>query len=236
VDNEATAANDAPNAEVGLRASFQSSYLRRYMILAAVCLGMSAWFAYDGFIGYPAKLERSEAFAQLGDLPGRQLEDRWTEIAEENGWSKRRPEKSPEEIEGDIREQYFWSALTLLLGIPALYFLVRSRGSWVERTGDGIATSWGQAFKFADVTNLNKRRWERKGIAVAAYTDAGEGKTFTFDDFKFEREPLGKMLRDLESHLADEQITGGLSEVAADARRAEEKAVEEEAAQESKED
>ncbi|HBE69951.1 MAG TPA: hypothetical protein DDW52_17535 [Planctomycetaceae bacterium] len=206
------------------------------MILAAVCLGMSAWFAYDGFIGYPAKLERSEAFAQLGDLPGRQLEDRWTEIAEENGWSKRRPEKSPEEIEGDIREQYFWSALTLLLGIPALYFLVRSRGSWVERTGDGIATSWGQAFKFADVTNLNKRRWERKGIAVAAYTDAGEGKTFTFDDFKFEREPLGKMLRDLESHLADEQITGGLSEVAADARRAEEKAVEEEAAQESKED
>ena len=32
------------------------------------------------------------------------------------------------------------------------------------------------------------------------------------DDFKFDREPLGKMLRDLESQLRPEQIVGGPAE------------------------
>ncbi len=218
-------ANDQDSPPDGLpRANFQSSYLTRYSLLAAVCLGMCAWFAYDGFVAYPKKLVVAEAFEEVADLSGPELEDRWNEITSEKGWESRRPEKKAEEIRSDITEQYFWSAITLALGIPALVLLFRSRGSWVQRTENGLETSWGQTVKFADVQSLNKRRWQKKGIARATYLDGGATRYFTFDDFKFEREPLGQILRDLEDTLTDEQVTGGLKEVAAEAKKVAEKA------------
>ncbi|GAB5406016.1 MAG: hypothetical protein Aurels2KO_42470 [Aureliella sp.] len=225
-------ANDSSSAQAeqvdGLpRANFQKSYLTRYTLLAAVCLGMCAWFAYDGFVAYPAKLVVAQAFEEVADLSGPELEDRWNEITSEKGWKSKRPEKKAEEIRSDITEQYFWAALTFALGVPALVLLFRSRGSWVQRTESGLETSWGQTVHFADVQSLNKRRWEKKGIARAAYTDGEATRYFTFDDFKFEREPLGQILRDLEETLTDEQVTGGLKEVAAEAKKAAEKAAEE---------
>lgn len=232
MDNEASGSDSevAPSAhsgelaEVGLRANFQNGYLTRYTILAVVCLGMCAWFAYDGFVAYPAKLEVAEAFDEIADLPGKEIEERWNEITTEKGWKNRRPEKRAEEIHSDITEQYFWAALTFALGIPALVLLFRSRGSWVERTATGLKTSWGQTLEFAEVEALNKRRWEKKGIAKASFKDGDATRYFTFDDFKFDREPLGKILRDLEATLTDEQVTGGLKEVDADAKRESEKA------------
>lgn len=226
-----TDANDSANEQDSqsdgpLRANFQSSYLTRYTLLAAVCLGMCAWFAYDGFVAYPKKLVVAEAFEEVADLSGPELEDRWNEITSEKGWNSRRPEKKAEEIRSDITQQYFWSALTFALGVPALVLLFRSRGSWVQRTDDGLETSWGQKVRFADVQSLNKRRWEKKGIARAVYLDGEATRYFTFDDFKFEREPLGRILRDLEDTLTDDQVTGGLKEVAAEAKKAAEKAAE----------
>lgn len=227
MDNEASssdggvapAVDSGELAEVGLRANFQSGYLTRYTILAVVCLGMCAWFAYDGFVAYPAKLVVAKAFDEIADLPGKEIEERWNEITTEKGWKDRRPEKRAEEIQSDITEQYFWAAITFALGIPALVLLFRSRGSWVERTETGLKTSWGQTLEFAKVEALNKRRWEKKGIAKASYKEGDSTRYFTFDDFKFDREPLGKILRDLESMLTDEQVTGGLKEAAADAKR-----------------
>jgi hypothetical protein len=210
-----------------MRAEFQSGYLWRYAGLAAVSLGLAAWFAYDGFVGYPKELEKAVAFESLEDLSAMELEEQWAEITEEKGWSLKQPKPS-EEIESDINGQYFWCAIGLVVGIPALLLLIRSRGTWVESTGSGIKTSWGQEFSYADVESLNKRRWEKKGIARATYkTDQGT-KIFTFDDFKYEREPLGKMLRELEAVLTPEQITGGPTEVETDALKA--KAAEEEEA------
>ncbi|MCA9183835.1 MAG: hypothetical protein KDA51_20375, partial [Planctomycetales bacterium] len=58
------------------------------------------------------------------------------------------------------------------------------------------------------------KKWQRKGIAKATYTPVGGGSPglFIFDDFKFEREPLGRMLRELEKQLLPEQIVGGPAE------------------------
>lgn len=195
-----------------MRAEFQKNYLMRYIILAAVCLGLGAYFAYDGFIGYPKKLEIAEAYEALADLPNDELEQRWKEVTTEHNWSSSLPTKKAEEIRGDIPGQYFWGVVNLIVGAPALFLFFKSRGSWVEAVDGGVTSSWGQTMKFADVKTLNKQRWEKKGIARATYKDGEVEGTFVFDDFKFDREAIGKMLCDLEDCLEPEQITGGISE------------------------
>lgn len=195
---------------MALRAEFQKNYLMRYAALAGVCLFMAAWFGYDGFIGYPQKLQYARAYDELRSLDAAERSEKWKEVVASHGWPKDIPTKKASEIEDDIVGQYFWAGINLLAGVPALFLLLRNRGAWVEETEEGLRTSWGQSLRYGDVTQLDKKKWERKGIARASYQVAGEGsRVFVFDDFKFEREPIGKMLRDLEQVLLPEQIVGG---------------------------
>lgn len=204
------------------RANFQKNYLVRYGVLAVVCVFLGSWFAYDGLVGYPSKIPMAEAYDELRDLETEERLTKWDQVSSKNNWPSAPPTKTAAEIRDDITGQYFWSLLNLLVAIPAIIFFLRSRGSWVESTESGLTTSWGQSMSFSDVTLLNKKRWQAKGIAKASYTQDAQQKTFVFDDFKFEREPLGKILRTLEDTLEREQIVGGPTELENDAHRAEE--------------
>ena len=202
------------------RANFQSSYLTRYLIMAAICLGGGLWFAYDGFIAWPRELPAAEAYDELRDIEDAEERiSRWESLATERGWPKSTPKKSAERLRSDIQGQYLWMTICFAAGIPALVYYFASRGTWVEPTDDGLRTSWGQQVKFSEVKLLNKRRWAKKGIAKAFYTENGAAKIFTFDDFKYEREPIGQMLRSLESQLPRDRIVGGPTEAEKDAAR-----------------
>ncbi|MEM7479254.1 MAG: hypothetical protein AAF483_30080 [Planctomycetota bacterium] len=203
-----------------IRANFQTNYLYRYLIMAAVCLGGAAWFAYDGFIGYPADLPASEAYAKIREIEDADVRAaQWKEIVEENGWEKAVPEKTPGEIRADIQGQYIYGAVALLAGIPALLYFFNCRGTWIESTEKGLKSSWGQEFDFSTVTQLDKKRWAKKGIARATYSQDGQTKVFVFDDFKYDRDELGKILRQLEATVPREAITGGPTELETDAER-----------------
>ncbi|MDZ4848762.1 MAG: hypothetical protein SGI77_05675 [Pirellulaceae bacterium] len=191
------------------RANFQQSYLNRYLLLAGVLLPIALWFAYDGFIGYPKELERARKYDPLRELEPKDKKVQWQAIAKENGWSMKEPKKKGDEIADSITGQYVWGSLFLLAGGIALIYYVRSRGSWVELTATGLKTSWGQKMDFTDVTQLDKKKWETKGIAKATYRENTLNRIFVFDDFKFDREPLGKILRQLESKILRSQIVGG---------------------------
>src|SRR5690606_2464730 len=145
----------------------------RYAALAAICLLMAAWFGYDGLVGYPAQIPAAEAYDELRDLDSAKRAEEWKRIATERGLDKRTPKKTAAEIRSDIIGQYFWGGVNLLVGLPALLLWLRSRGSWVEQTDDGLPTSWGQSLRCADVTLLDKKKWQRKGIAKATYTAEG---------------------------------------------------------------
>jgi hypothetical protein len=182
---------------------------------------MSAWFFFDGLVTYPKNLMYAEAYEEIQaqvDNKGEQAK-LWAEKANSEGWPTAQPEKKAATLRNDINGQYIFGALSLLLGIPAIYFYLRSRNQWVESTDDGWTTSWGQTVRFADVKQLNKKKWDAKGIAKAQYNDAGKLRTFVFDDFKFERQPLGQIIRQLESVLQPEAIIGGLSEAEKERRK-----------------
>ncbi len=197
--------------EMTIQAEFQTNYLYRYLIMALVCLGGAAWFGYDGFIGYPAKLPAAEAYEELTKIedPVKRETD-WTRLVEQNGWET--PSKTSEKIRAEIQGQFVYMVVGLLAGIPAVLYFFSCRGSWIESTEAGLTTSWGQDVDFEKVTELDKRKWAKKGIAKAHYDDNGQKKVFVFDDFKYQRDELGEILRSLESMLDRELITGGLTE------------------------
>ncbi len=201
-----------------LRANFQKSYLWRYLAMAGIGFFMAAWFAFDGLVGYPREQQRSAAYEKLvEDVPDKkELYQQWRELARSNGWNVDTPKEKAAEYNNKIVGQYVYGTICLILAIPALLFFVRSRSQWVETTEDGLTTSWGQTVKFSDVYLLNKKRWANKGIAKAHYNEGDAKKVFVFDDFKFDREPLGEMLKQLEAVLKPEQIVGGSPEGAKD--------------------
>ena len=204
-----------------VRANFQKNYLMRYAIVAAACSLFALWFAYDGFIGYPSKLPAAEAYDELRVIEDdeRRIEE-WQEVAEQRGFSKSIPTKTAEEIHSDITGQYFFGALNLVIAIPLTILWLRSRGSWVEATDNGLRSSWGQEVDFSTVSKLDKKKWEKKGIARAHYTEDGTEKAFVFDDFKFEREPINQILRSLEAVLDREQVINGITEEENDEQKA----------------
>ena len=194
---------------MSVRANFQKSYGWRYLMLAGGFTFAALFFAYDGFIGYPRKKVISERYQEIADLEVSERQKAWRQITEENNWSRSVPDKSPEEIADDIRGQYFYGIISLLIAIPPGILYLRTRGSWVEPTATGLTTSWGQSLDFSKVIKLDKKKWSNKGIAVATYEDGSVTRRFVFDDFKYERQPLGQMLLDLEQVLKPEQIVGG---------------------------
>ncbi len=190
------------------RAVFTKSFLRRYLLIAAVFLGWGAYCAWDGFVAYPREFPVAEEFAKLEGMESGPKQERWEQLAREKGWKLNKPHTA-EEIQSRIFQQDVMLGICLLVGLPALLKYFSSRNSWVEGTTTGWTTSWGESVEFKSVKQLNKKKWKNKGIARATYESNGQEKTFVFDDFKFDREPTGKILRNLEATLSDEQIVEG---------------------------
>ncbi len=182
------------------RANFQKSYLTRYLVLAGFCLPLALWFFYDGLIGYPHQLTIAKEYDPLRELDPEERRTQWESIAKAKGWPTEAPEKKAVEIEDSIVGQYVWGFAKLVAGLVALGYYIRSRGSWVEPTATGLTTSWGQTFDFKDVVRVDKKKWDSKGIAKVTYRDNTLTRTFVFDDFKYDREPLGNILRTWKRH------------------------------------
>jgi hypothetical protein len=195
---------------MALRANFQKSYLFRYLVFILVCVPLGFWFLYDGIIAWPKQLPMIRAYEAIDkDLEQKEIQDKWHEIAKANGWSKSPPKKTLVEMESAINGQYLWAFLSFLVGAIAATYYLRSKNAWVEETESGLKTSWGQSLDYAKVTKVDKAKWETKGIAKAFYFEKGQRRVFTFDDFKFDRPPLGRMLYNLEQVIPISHVVGG---------------------------
>lgn len=195
-----------------IRADYDPRYFRRFLYIALGCVAFAIWCFYDALVAYPRELVRSEAYWTASpDTPGEYIameREPWRTLVREKGWSTDPPEK-PGTMAQKIVSQYFYAGICLLVGIPLLLKWVLARGSWLEADEEQLTTSWGPAFRFDQVREIDKTRWEKKGITRVRYDVDGQLRTFSLDDFKFLREPLGRILFSLEQTLSDAQITGG---------------------------
>jgi hypothetical protein len=131
----------------------------------------------------------------------------WDAIARDRGW----PTSDPGEPKSDaeIMMQYVFAGLFALAGLWLLWGVWRARGSWIESTPSGITSSWGRSVDYDDIVSLDKRKWRSKGIAKVTYRDQGRRRRFIVDDYKFDRQATGQILRELEARIDPTMITGG---------------------------
>ena len=183
------------------RADSDHRFYYRFIFIGLTLLGMACWFLYDGTVTYPKEFERAHKYEELAK-DGKINE--WPTIARENNWPTDKPHN-----EVDAQIQYIFTGILGSLGLWCLLIVWLARGRWIEGTKSGVTSSWGQSLEFANVIALDKKQWRKKGIAKVYYQDGNRRRCFVIDDYKFDREPTGKILKNLEDRLADEQIIGG---------------------------
>lgn len=208
-----------------VRAEADRKFIRRYLYLALAGLAFLLWATYDEVYKFPKELKMAVAFEKIKEQSQDEREAvlKWQQFVEQNpelDWTLEKPENSPGTVIGYMKfNRWVWAGGGLMM----LFFLskyFRTRGSWMEATDHGVTTSWGQTLEFDQITKINKRRWEAKGIAKVHYTDAGgRQRRMVFDDFKYDREPMGELMSRCEQPLGREQIVGGKTqaELAAEA-------------------
>ena len=77
------------------------------------------------------------------------------------------------------------------------------RGSWIEGNKEEIRNSRGQNYSLDSLVGIDRRRWEQKGIAVLHFLDGNKTQKFVLDDFKYNREAIGDILKLAEERLEE---------------------------------
>lgn len=175
-----------PGDEIVARAG--AYYRNTRYIFCAVLLAMGGWFAYDGFVTYPRQNETH----RLHVLDPQQ-----------------NPQDAPARSASDIRLQKILGAV---MPLAALALLVRtlhhSRGAY-RLTGDILRVPGHPDVPLSAITQIDKSKWDRKGIAHLNYElPSGQKGTITLDDFVYDRPPTDRILETIEAKLGVAEVAG----------------------------
>lgn len=175
-------------------------YRNTRYIMTAVLIAMGAWFGYDGFVAWPqgnarrAELEakRLEALRNNDQALAQKL------FVEQSRYKHR--------SDADILLQkilcFSLPPLGIILLIRALY---NSRGEYVL-AGQVLRVPGHPPVPFENITSVDRRLWDRKGIAYVNY-DLGDGRRgrLRLDDFVYERAPTDEIFKRIEQYRNPEK-------------------------------
>jgi hypothetical protein len=195
--------NEATTSDGDIVATAGTYYRVTRYIITVVMLAMGLWFGYDGFINWPrqnreiAELEGQRAAAlTAGDneKAAKLLED-INKVGKHHS-------------ESDLRLQKILFFTLPPLAIAAIVrWIYISRGSY-RLSGNVLHVPGHPPVPLDAITELDKRQWDRKGIAFISY-DLGNGQTgkLKLDDFLYQREPTDEIYKRIEEHVAPSAVT-----------------------------
>ncbi len=99
--------------------------------------------------------------------------------------------------------------MAALIGFPCLFWYFKNRGTWIESTKDGLKSSWGQEVRISQITQFDKKKWEKKGIGVLTYEGPNGTEKFVVDDLKYSRKEMDQIVCWIESQIPREMIVNG---------------------------
>ncbi len=206
---------------MNLRTDINPRFLLRMGLVGLACVGAGLWFLYDGLYTYPALKEHAEAYVEFEkehpELGQKQLFDRWKEVAAERGWpaggagKEMTPYGRPKE-DFDINGQFYFAGLAGFVGLFFLSRLLLNRGRWVEADDMGLRSSENREVKFDQITALNKKKWQSKGIAKVLYETDGRKNKIVLDDCNYVRDTTNEILRHVEAAIGPDKIINGKPE------------------------
>jgi hypothetical protein len=198
-DNATAAANE-------IIAEPDAGYRWKHLIMSVLMIAGGMWFAYDGWIKWPnenALIKKLQADKEVAQKKNDQAEiDR---IAKELG------QHSPH-TDMDLLFQKALAFALPLGGIAyGLWTLQVTRGRY-RLEGDTLYVPGHAPISIRyDVRRIDKRKWDRKGIAYLHYQQGNPPvpSVLKLDDFAYERKPTDDILARVEAHVAP----GSLSQV-----------------------
>jgi len=168
-------------------------------IITAVIIALGLWFGYDGYYGWPAKNRKIEEIDKLQQAAlARGDQD------EANRLTQQKNDVGVYHTDFQLAFQKF-----LFFTLPPLGLILFARWMWISRgayrlTSDNVLHAPGHPPVPLDrITELDKRLWDRKGIAYVGYEgpDGRQGR-LKLDDFIYEREPTDAISKRIEDYVA----------------------------------
>jgi len=197
-----------------VRTNINTSHLVRLGLIGLFCSGFAIACLYDGFIRYPNQRDRAEAFNEFKEehheLDPKEIVDNWKEYAAEQGWPTNDPGKP--KTENDITGQFVMAGALAPVGLLFLGLLVLNRGRWIEVNDKTLTSSQGHQLELSQIAELNKKKWQKKGIATLRYESDGHKRKLVLDDCNYERETTNVILRHIEANIDHAKIVGGKPE------------------------
>ena len=206
---------------MNLRTDINPRFLMRMGLVGLFCLGAGGWFLYDGMYTYPAQQKHAKAFTEFetehAELGQKQLFDAWKEFAAEKGWpagvaGKEITPYGEAKKDYDINGQFYFAGLAGLVGLFFLGRFLMNRSRWIEADDNGMRSSENHEVKFDQITALNKKKWQNKGIAKVLYEVDGRKGKIVLDDCNYDRDTTNAILRHVEAAIGHDKITNGKPE------------------------
>ena len=192
-------ASAAPTGDIVARAG--QYYRNTRYIMCALLVAAGLWFAYDGWVGWPAhnvKVQEVKRRVEQAERSGDQA-----------GAAAARTELgklSKEKTNSDIMLQKILAVSLPPVGIALLaWALYNSRGAY-RLSGRTLHVPGHPPVALDQITQIDRALWDRKGIAYLNYE--GAAKPIKLDDFVYERKPTDQIFERIESELSPEAQPG----------------------------
>jgi hypothetical protein len=158
---------------------------------ALLLIVMGLWFALDGFVRWPAEQERFERAT----------------LAEQARMTK------PHNDASILIQRALALSLTPLGLILLAWFFYQTRGE-CRLSGETLYLPGHPPIPLQNISELDKAKWDRKGIAYISYTigDSTIARSAKLDDFAYEQAPIKEIVNRIESHLQSAAEPGEASD------------------------
>ncbi len=205
---------------MNIKANAHRGYLLKYLLIGLAALAFGAWHLKDGLVTYPALREMADAYELLqgpldengkSEIADGELQANWQALAAENEWPEDVP-KLNDEIDNLLLYNYFIGAIFTTIGLACLFLGLTTIGKWVELKDGVLSDKRGNSINIKDIVEIDKKRWEKKGLATLTAKSGGETKRMILDDLKFDRASVDEMLLHIEQTIGEDKIINGETE------------------------
>lgn len=192
------------------QARISPSWAIRMLIAGVAFVGFGCWSFYDGRIKYPDQENTFQKYRQEGKL------EEFRALAGKRKWKVEVHTNSQGDeyvrSPSDIATQFLMAIACLPIGFALLTRLLVTTTQRLEVDDDAFTSAKGVRIPYDAITGIDKKKWNRKGIAVVQYTVNGRAGKALIDDWIFKGG--SDLLHTVEEHVPPE-ISGVRPEPAA---------------------
>ena len=182
------------------------------ILLTTLCVAFAFWFAYDGYIGWPARndelvhaMKRMIIDNRLDKVHEKTL-DAWKGFNNSTAEEREAMYKIADaaHVEGwktdlDLNMQRYITAGLAVVSVGAIGWFIRCQRRRVIADFNGLSPAPGVLIPWDKITKVDNTRW-KKGFVEITYTDElGNEDTALLDDYIVERPPLIEILKELDA-------------------------------------